>query len=449
MLPRIAIGAERMSRSLITERSAAGALARDAFFGDLPPMFVSRFDITGDLADVGMAPLIAVRRGPLVAVDVSGAKEGTRYYQRKGALVAGGLVTVEPRMMLANADNTHTYDISWVMQSGRVTLDPLADPIWKFEGNALLSDFLPEKYQDWIAPIMDVTTSRADGLGRERNSFQLGLYRVRPYPKAMDQWGGTVQMRGYDALWTLRTDIVGAPYSVAAGTNYSVKIREILEARGFTRHSIQSTSATLPKKRTWESNVSWLQVLNDLAKENGFYALSPDHAGIIRSRRFQRIGDLDPAVSYGANDIVDTVLLDPDEERFANHVVVEGNSPSGTSFRRELINKDPASKASTVSLNFTKSIHERSPDFKSQAAVDARAEYLMERANSMQVRMQVRTKMLRQFSIHEAIKFNFDTNSGQEVARGKWRLERVTIDMGLNCQPEWIVSQLEPFEEVL
>lgn len=449
--PFLPIGQRRLTRQAATAPRPIGAVVTHAFFGPAPPLVVSLFAVTGDERDIGTGPTITIlpTRGDLIDVDVSGAEGGRRFYQRKGSIVAGGNVTVEPKLFLATKENTLLDDISWMMDGpGRVKVDPSADPIWNFEAEAIIHDDLPEAYQHWFAPVLDLITTRSDGLGRVRTRQQLGLYKTRPYPQRVDQWGGTVLMRGYDALWTLRSDFPGSPYTVAAGTNYSEAVRTILDARGFTRHSIQSTGNVLPRKRSWDSDTSWLQIINNLLRGNGFLPLAPDNTGQLRSRRFQRIGDLDPAATHTAADVVETVVIEPDEERFANHVLVEGTSPSGASFRREITNNDPNSPSSTVVLDFTKGIYEKSPDYRSQSAVDDRAEYLMERANSLQVRMQVRTKMLREFALHEAIKFDLSTNAGRRVATGKWRMEQVEVIMSEDCQPTWVVSRLEPFEEV-
>jgi hypothetical protein len=446
MIPYVGLGYRRLNRQTISGRNAAGTIAALAFYGPAQPTYITLYEVTGSERDIGTAPVIGKppRVGALVA---SGSAGGRQFFAASPVLVTGGRVRIDTKLFRATKENVLLEEIPGIL-SGTVSVDPNADPIWQFEGEAVLSDWLPDPFEDWIAPVIDTISRYEDGSGPARERFQLGLYRVRPYPKRFEQWGGTVLIRGYDPLWTLRASVNGSAYTVNAGTNYSAAVRTILEARGFTRHSIQSTSGTLPKKRTWISGTPWLQIINDLLRSNGFYPLWPDHTGLLRSRRFQTLGSLDPAVTYRDTDVIGVVVQEPDEDRFANHVVVLGNSPSGTSFRRVITNNDPDSPSSTVRLDFTKSIFEKSPDYETQAAVDSRAEYLMERANSMNVRMQVQTKRLRQFQMHEAIAFDLYTNEGQLVADGKWRMERVTIPMGLDAQPEWVVTRLMPFEEV-
>ena len=463
--PAIPIGMSRMTRQALTMPGAIRSVAVEAYFGEPPVLYVTEYAATGSELDIGGAPVIPTRlmkpgdswiaaterarSSQSVKVDISGYGSNKKYYSREHTGVTGGVVSVETKLFTCFEDGSLKDDISGMIQNGRVTVDPLSDPIWKFEAEAEWGDWLPDPYQDWIAPVIDTVSIFEDGSSKVRERFQLGMYRVKPYPKKIDRTGGTVMLSGNDALWTLRSDFTGSYYAVAAGTNYSAAVRTILDARGMTRHAIQSTSNTLGKKRSWLSGTPWLVIINDLLRANGFYPLWPDNTGVLRSRRFQKLGDLEPAITYTDMDVVETVTIEPDEERFANHVVVLGNSPSGNKYRRSLTNSDPSSPSSTTYLGFTKGIFEKKPDYATQAAVDDRAAYLMERANSLQVRMEVQTKRLRDFQLYEAIAFDLETNAGQQVADGKWRMDRLDVSMGLDCQPIWIVSQLQPFDEAV
>jgi len=454
MRPYLPLGKDRLETRDMLPTSGTAAITSFAYFGPAPTEFVSKYEITGSLDDIGTAPVYPVVRDKSGAIKtvISGPTQNEiLFHQKYTARVTGGTVTVEPRLFRATQTGTLLDDISnLVVGAGRVTIDPAGDPIWTFETEALWDDFLPDPYQDWIAPVVDLIAPLEDGSGNARTRYRYGLYKVRPYPLTADKWGGTVQLRGYDALWTLRADVTGSAYTVAAGTNLRTAITTILSARGYTTHNIEATSETLPKKRTWKALTNWLTIINDLCKEAGFYPLWVDQRGTPTTRTVARLAKQEPAVVYTGSDVIDRVDLEPDEERFGNHIVVLGNAPSGGAFRAERINKDAASPTSITRLGFTKAIYEEGTDYKTQNAVDKRADYLMDRAQTMWVRATVQTMYPREFDLHEAIAFDLETNAGQRVMTGKWRTERCEISIGgPQCHPVWTLAQLQDFDDAI
>lgn len=360
----------------------------------------------------------------------------------------GGAARITTQLYRATADNVWLEDISDRVEAGSITVDISRTTPMTLEATTTQPDVVTAA-TDWIAPVTtysypDATTGRTVTV-----RHQLGLYLVMPSTKTYTAAQGIERIDAYDPLWLLAASGPGEPWSRASGQNVGIAIETVCNLAG-VRHAIQTTSQTLPKRRTWPWNATWLEIANDLARSIGFVPLWPDRTGRVRSHRFRKLGSVQPArlISHTNGMVIDTVTLDPDMTRFCNHVVVVGNDPKGNPVVAERLNNDRNSPTSTTTLGFRKSRFEEDPNIDDQDAADQLADRLIEQGSSVYQRMTVRTLPVLDWEIGEVTQVDIATDAGDPVASGRWRWDRLTMGLGVDATCEWRLSKLVSFGTV-
>ena len=366
--------------------------------------------------------------------------------------VSGGLLTVQVIYKLADRDNTHRKDISGVMTAGEVAVDMSQPSPMTFTGETIRAGELTP-YRDWIAPI--VRLSWAEGSATFVMEEQVGLFCVMPPNKRYTAAGGTETIEGRDPTWLLQQAKVATPYAVPGGQNVGNAIESLCSQVG-ARHAIQTTTQTMPRRRTWKAGTSKLDIANDLARAIGFLSLYPDRIGRIRSRRSQRLGNVVPArtISSVAGHVVETVTMEPDLTRLVNHVVVVGNDARDNPVEAERLNDDPSSPTSTVSLGGGRD----SPivyfrlieltDETTQDAVDQMADRIMDQGSSVFVRTSLTTLPIIDWDLHEVVRLDVATDGGEVVAAGIHRWDTLRMSLGVNMTSQWRLNKLTRWSKV-
>jgi len=366
--------------------------------------------------------------------------------------VSGGLLTVQVIYKLADRDNTHRKDISGVMATGEVAIDLSQPSPMTFAGETIRAGELTP-YRDWIAPI--VRLSWAEGAATVVHEEQVGLFCVMPPSKRYTAVGGTEAIEGRDPTWLLQQAKAAEPYAVPGGQNVGNAIESLCGQVG-ARHAIQTTTQTMPRRRTWKAGTSKLDIANDLARSIGFLPLYPDRIGRIRSRRSQRLGNVVPArtISSAAGHVVETVTMEPDLTRLVNHVVVVGNDARDNPVEAERLNDDPSSPTSTVSLGGGRD----SPivyfrlveltDETTQDAVDQMADRIMDQGASVFVRTSLTTLPIIDWDLHEVVRLDVATDEGENVAAGVHRWDTLRMGLGVNMACQWRFNKLMRWSKV-
>jgi hypothetical protein len=365
----------------------------------------------------------------------------------------GSGVTITTAIYRATRDNAWLEDISDRVEGGVVHIDTGQVSQMTFQAQTTERDVL-SPYRDWIAPVMTLTVPQDDGSGTARFTEQLGLYMMMPPVMTDSASQGMDAIDGRDVLWLFASSGPGKAYSIAAGTNIVTAMRTICDTLS-VRHAIQTSSRTTSKKRTWRSNNTWLQIMNDLARSIGFVPVFPDRRGRVRSYRFKRLGDTQPArtISSAAGMVLDQTVREPDLNRVCNHVVVIGNDPKGNPVIARRRNTDPDSSTSAYNLGtvtepvwISKFVED--PNLDDQDAVDALADRLMDQGTSAFVRMQVKTTPIMTFEINDVAALDIVNDDGLEVASGRWRWDTMTLGLGIEASCQWSMLKLLTWSEV-
>jgi hypothetical protein len=374
------------------------------------------------------------------------AGHGARAFNPADILGSGS--NIGTALYRATAENVWLEDISNKVEGGSIAVDMNQDTPMTFSGRTLENGVLTA-YDDWIAPVM--TYRRLDEeTGLELTmTRQLGLYLVMPPIREFTAAQGVDTIDGRDPLWLLASAGPGAAWSRATGQNIGIAIETVCGLAG-VRHAIQTTSMTLPKRRTWPWNATWLQIANDLARMAGFVPLWTDRVGRVRSHKFRKLGSVEPArlISHTNRMVVDQVRIEPDMNRFCNHVVVVGNDPKGNPVVAERLNNDVNSETSTVTLGFTRSLFEEDPNIDDQDAADALADRLIEQGSSVYQRMSVRTMPVLDWEPGDINQIDIETDHGEPVASGRWRWDRLEMGLGADATVQWTMSKLVSFGTV-
>lgn len=361
--------------------------------------------------------------------------------------------TITTTIYRATRENVWLEDISDRVEGGLITVDTTQATPMTLQARTTEPDVLTP-YRDWIAPV--ITMRQPDPLtgATITTRQQLGLYVMLPPVKTYSAAQGVQEIDARDPLWLLASSGPGAPWSRATGQNVGIAIETVCRQVGL-RHAIQTTSQLLPKRRTWPWNATWLQIANDLARSIGFVPLWVDNTGRVRSHKFKKLGNTEPArvISSSNGMVLETVRLEPDLNRLCNHVVVVGNDPKGTPVVAERLNNDPGSPTSTVSLGtkdepvtITRFIED--PNLDDQDAVDALADRVMEQGTSVYQRYFIKTMPVLDWSIGDVVTLDISTDTGLEVASGRHRWERLSMGLGVDATVDWTFLKLVPFAQV-
>jgi hypothetical protein len=385
------------------------------------------------------------------AIAASQTGSGPRAGDARDAVGTGA--TIITSIYRANRDNTWLEDISDRVEGGSIVVDTTRAVPMTFQAQTTEPGVLTP-YRDWVAPVMTYRYPDPDSSAWISVTQQLGLYIVMPPTKTYSAAQGVETIDGRDPLWLMASTGPGEPWSRATGQNVGIAIETVCNLAGI-RHAIQTTSQTLPKRRTWPWNASWLDIANDLARSIGFVPLWIDRVGRARSHRFRKLSTVEPArvISSGQANVIDSVRIEPDMARLCNHVVVVGNDPKGNPVIAERLNNDPDSPTSTVSLGTAAdpvriSRFEEDPNIDDQDAADQLADRIMDQSTSVFQRVNVTTLPVLDWEIGDTASLDIETDNGDEVASGLHRWERLSMGLGVDATVNWTFLKLVRWSQV-
>ena len=372
-----------------------------------------------------------------------------------GPAIVGGSMVVETKIYRATYDNRWVEDISRYCEPGQLRVDTTQEIMSSYSFNTIRKNTI-DAYNDWIAPVMSIDIPDPDGQGHLITERQLGLFCVPSPSFEFDFMNGADIVDAQGPLYRLANSGPGYAFAIASGQNVVTRMRTICSLAR-VRALIQSSSETQPKRRAWEWNATWLQILNDLGKSIGFVPMWEDSIGRVRSHRFKSLHSVEPAHTFSNENknVVDPPFrLTPDLERLCNYVVVVGNNPkTNTPITKSLLNNSKNSPTSTVNLGtpeypFVIPKFEEDSNLETQAAVNDRAELLMERGSSVMFRVDLITIPMNNWEVGQTIRLDLETSSGEDIGSGTWRWESLSMGTGIDCEVNWTLAKLIKWEDV-
>jgi hypothetical protein len=169
-----------------------------------------------------------------------------------------------------------------------------------------------------------------------------------------------LEAEGADVCSHLEEEIIEAPYTVAAGTNYVTEVETLIDSVTFTdftgqsrplRRDIPATTHVTPSAFTWPPGTSTLQVINDLLAGINYYILYADGQAILRSR--ERVLPWDDPVSVSYTTLAEPrMIVSPFIRRkirgqFANQILAVITDPGLSPIETSRANTDTNSLIGT------------------------------------------------------------------------------------------------------
>jgi len=353
----------------------------------------------------------------------------------------------------ADPDNNMLENVSGSIgtDSAQITAEPSTGGGMLFRGTVTDIDQF-QHYRDWIAPFLTVRYQSPDGTGQIIERAQQGLFQVMPTPETTyTEQSGTQILDARGPLNKMRARRIGKPYSLATGQNVATAMRTQCSIAG-VRSLIPAASDTLPKRRSWPSDATREQVFNDLARSIGYIPAFEDRFGRIRSHKFRKLGDVQPALELSnANaNVTGNVVRQTDLSKLFNEVTVIGNDPKKTDapIYAYRINNDTDSETSIFRLGTAAKpeilTHPTvsDPNLHSQSACDDLADRIMDDAASALVSVTVVSIPFLEWSLDQTLKLNLETRDGDEAAKGIWRIQSLSFGLGKNALMTWKLSKI-------
>lgn len=275
-----------------------------------------------------------------------------------------GPVWIKPRYTIRDVNWVEFEDITKAVASARINFDAKRE-ITREANFTFTVALLPERFHGprinvnlpgtWIGIEMLLTVN-----GEER-AFPMGLYRltnVRPELEENEQ--SKVTAKGLDPA-VLLTSSSPFAYWVPAGTSYTDAVATLLANVGITRNEIVPSVKTTPNDMSWQPNVPYIRIANDLLEGGlNYWPLWFDGEAYARSRyrgnpeqdTFAidvRYTDSEPVmvippfvpvrdIDKPANQVA-SVIMDPTREPLASIARNEHHAPNGINILGRTINK--------------------------------------------------------------------------------------------------------------
>lgn len=106
-----------------------------------------------------------------------------------------------------------------------------------------------------------------------------GVFLLSTPPRKTDNTGIYREVEAYDLLQAVSDDAVETRFTVTAGTNYIVAVKDVLDSVGITDQNLAPTDLTLPEDRDWEPGTSKLAIVNDLLTAINYASLEFNEDG--------------------------------------------------------------------------------------------------------------------------------------------------------------------------
>ena len=308
--------------------------------------------------------------------------------EEKTSIGTGGVIHMTPKLYRANKAGDRLEEISEDMIEGEVTFSSESEIHMNF--TARIRDITElTAYEDYVIPVL-----RLQYAGGSIVEEQVGHFIVVPAQRIYSQASteGTVDARGLE--WLLTIDEYPKGYSISAGNDFALEVRNCLRDAGLNRYNIPNSGKTVPRKRTWDPGTKRIKVVNDLLDSISYYPIHMGRDGRLTSFKIPNTAHAEPAVMYDTgsrSDIVGVITESPDMENFANRMVVIAEDAERDTIRVIESNTNQASPVSIPRLGFTKTKTHTSTNLKN--ATDARelCKRMLERAARHLVKLEIET----------------------------------------------------------
>jgi len=207
--------------------------------------------------------------------------------------------------------------------------------------------------------------------------FPLGVFLLSTPPRKAEPSGKIRrEVEAYDQLQVLMDDVVDVRYSIAAGVNYIVAVKALLDSAGITSQNLTATTSTLPAARDWDPGTTKLQIINDLLGAINYRSLFFDENGIATAIPYQS-----PAARASEYTYIDDSLsvIFPEVEQaldlfgIPNKWTLVLSEPDRSVLTSSYTNSNPSSLTSTVSRGRTISRYLPNQEAADQTTLDALA----------------------------------------------------------------------------
>lgn len=340
----------------------------------------------------------------------------------------GGVINMTAKLYRSNKKAQLLENISEDLIEGEVRFDEQNEIHMAFK--AKIRDITElDAYSDWVVPVL-----RLQYAGGSITEERLGHFIVVPATRRYSQGSTEGDIDGRDATWLLTIDEFSKGYSIGAGNDFCLEVRNILRAMDMPLVSIPNSGKTVPRKRTWEPGTKKLKVVNDLLDSAGFYPLHATRDGYLRSFQMLNLHDAEPDVFYSSSTtasqlrgITGVVIETPDMENFANRMVVVAEDAERNTIRVIERNDNTASPVSIPRLGITKTKTHVSKNINN--ATDARelCKRMLERAARHLVKLEINTVPDPRRNPYEVYLLQIDQSDGTNVATGKYACTGWTI----------------------
>lgn len=345
-----------------------------------------------------------------------------------------GVVAMEPSVYRATLDGQLLDDVSAFVTNGRVVCNVDAETKLRFTCELLAGSGIAD--WDVLAPYL--TLRYDDGTVV---SEALGRYVVVPPPKRHTPAATFGRIDGRDLTWVLQRNVYAYGTSNAAGQDYGMLMREVVENGGFPagRVSIPDAGVDTPDVLAWPPGTSRYEKLASLAKGVGWYVPWMDREGMITTRPMRELDQQTPTRAYSsvadAAEIVGEIDDEPDLTRLCNVVTVRKLDPSQPALKAVRKNENPASPSSTWALGEKfGSVHPVTgdpyfvlarvvdePTIATQAEADALADAYLAQGGSFFRKLTLRTLPDATADVHDTVILDITNDDGIVASGLFWR----------------------------
>jgi hypothetical protein len=335
----------------------------------------------------------------------------------KVSIGTGGVIHMSAELYRSNKNGDRLENISEDLIEGEVTFSADAEVHMNF--TAKIRDITElSAYEDYVIPVL-----RLQYAGGSVTEEQVGHYIVVPAARRYSQTSteGTVDGRGLE--WLLTMDEYSKGYSISAGNDFSLEVRNCLRQADIRKFNIPNSGKTVPKKRTWDPGTKRIKVINDLLDSAGYHPIHMARDGRLTSFKIPNVKHAEPAVMYDTgsrSDIVGVVTETPDMENFANRMVVLAEDAERDTIRVIQRNDNQASPVSIPRLGFTKTKTHTSKNLNNEADARELCSRMLERAARHLVKLEIETVPDPTRNPYEVYTLRIQQDSDQYIAFGNY-----------------------------
>jgi hypothetical protein len=189
-------------------------------------------------------------------------------------------------------------------------------------------------------------------LGGETATVAHGTYIVSTPESEVGERLATGTASLYSLLLLLQRRRLGLPLSIPAGTVAVTRAKEMAQEVGLRVLASMSTAA-LTSDKAYDSNMTWLEVVNDLLEFAGFRSVTVDGMGNARMDAIRDLSAVAPSVEFrsGAGSVhAPIVRRTLDAFDVPNRLTVVCSRPDQPPIAATAVNDDPSNRYSTVSV---------------------------------------------------------------------------------------------------